>query len=386
MRSQHSRFVGVLAPLCLLAGACSADGFPFHHGTTTHISISGDGDSSVKLSRPGYSLTVKSEGQVTFTDDESDVATLEAKGSFKLSERFEGVLREYSIAADRSGNLSREYSLDRETMPFDDAAKKWVAESLQRLFRESGFDVEARVARLLARGGPQLVLEEVDLATHDYAKATYLCQLQESVHLDAKQMASALVCAAKIQSDYELRRVLGQALNSQELDGERLTLLLKTGSQLSSDYELSELLQTAALSLPTEDSARSAWLDAAGHVDSDYELGRALHAGLEEVHSDSGYAALLIRLGAAKFGSDYELGQVLRRAANRELDATLASAYLDAVAELGSDYERRMALENVAAAVAADPELNRRFRELARTMSDYERGQALKALDDATQG
>jgi hypothetical protein len=383
MHPQPTLRAAFLASAALLAGACSTDSFSFHGGSSIHSSLTDGGDASVKVKRPGYSLIMRSEGKVTFADDESDVLTLAAGGEFELSEKLDGVLREYVVTADRAGVLTREYSFDGDSAPLDEAAKKWLAEALPRMFRESGFDTEARVGRLMARGGPERVLQEVDLAGSDYAKASYLGRLLETAQLDAAQMESALRSAGQIDSDYELRRALDQALRTQSLDAARLTQLLKTGSQIDSDYELAELLKDAIERLPADAEARSAWLAAARQLDSDYELSQAVARGLEQKGTDAAFAAALVRLATEKLDSNYELGQVLKEAAARGTDPELASAYLDGAAAIDSDYERRCALEGIARHVAADADMNRRYRELARNMGDYERGQALKALDDA---
>ena len=76
------------------------------------------------------------------------------------------------------------------------------------MFRESGLDANARFGRLLARGGPELVLAEVDPAASDHAKSAYLGRLLGSVQLDAQQFERALASAAKLGSDHELRTAL----------------------------------------------------------------------------------------------------------------------------------------------------------------------------------
>lgn len=349
MHPHPSRLTAVPLALGLLAGACSPGAFSLYHGDSTRISISDDGDSSIQVRRSGYSLTMKCEGKVTFLDDESDLATLSTGGTFELSEQLDGVLREYTVSADRDGRLVREYFLADEAAPMDEAARKWLSEALPRMFRESGFDAEARIQRLLDRGGPELVLQEVDLARSDHAKASYLGRLLETTPLDAALAVRALASAATIESDYELSR----------------------------------LLQDVVERLPADEAARAAWLAAASGLDSDYEMGQAIKEGLDQPGTDAGFAAQLVALAGQHLDSDYELGQVLKDAADRGADPVLASTYLDAVGEIGSDYERRGALERIAPAVAADPDLNRRYRDLARSLGDHERGQALKALDDA---
>lgn len=381
----HLLFSGsLLAAATVLAGACSTDFFSLHDGSSVHTSLSGRGDATVKVKRPGYSLIMRSEGKVTFADDESDLLQLAAGGEFELSEKLDGVLREYTVTADRAGNLTREYFLEGESAPLDDAAKQWVAEALPRMFRESGFDAEARVGRLLAQGGPERVIQEVDQAGSDYAKANYLGTLLETVRLENPQLERALGSAARMDSDYELRRTLDRVLKTQTLDAAGFTLLLKAGGSIESDYELSELLNKAMEDLPDDDGARAAWIAAARQLDSDYEMSQAIQKALDQIGTDAAFATALLHLATESLDSNYELGQVLQATAAHGADPALASAYLDGVAAMDSDYERRCALEGIAPHVAADADLNRRYRELARAMGDYERGQALKALDDAT--
>jgi hypothetical protein len=339
----------LLAPAGLLVFACTTDYYSLHDGQSTRISIS-DGDASVRVKRSGYSLILSAEGEMSFKADESDLATLEAGGKFNLSEKLDGVLREYEVRADRSGQLTREYFLEGKLIPLDAAAQDWLAAALPRMFRESGFDAEARVGRLLARGGPELVLQEANLTHTDYAKVTYLRLLLEQAELGAAQAERALLSAA----------------------------------QIDSDYELSQVLQRSLKSLPAGAAPQAGWLTAARQLDSDYELGQAIHEALKRCGNDESFATALVGLAAEQLESDYELGQVLQRVAKQSMSPARATAYLTAAGELGSDYERRCALEEFAPSVAADPDLNRRYRELSRSMGDYDRGQALKALDDAT--
>ena len=45
-------------------------------------------------------LDLELKGEATFTDDESDIATLSAGGAFKLSEKKSGVTQKYLVKTD----------------------------------------------------------------------------------------------------------------------------------------------------------------------------------------------------------------------------------------------------------------------------------------------
>jgi hypothetical protein len=342
--------LAVLSAGIFLLPGCGPAGFgEIGGGSSTAISISDDGDTRMSVRRPGYSMKMEADGEWTFAGDESDLATLSPGGSFSLTEKVAGVEQVYRVKADAAGRLERTYARDGKELAMDAEARQWVAEALPRMFRESGLDANARVDRLLARGGPELVLAEIDLAVSDHAKSTYLGRLLGSVQLDAKQFERALASAAKLGSDHELRTALELGLSTQALDSARVTALLATAKQLGSDFELRSLLERVAPRGGDPEVAAS-YLSAARELASDFER----------------RSALVALLSAAK------------------LDDSGLATTLDVTAELDSDFEKRTVLELLATSVAADPDLNRRYRDVARGMSDFERGQALRALDDAT--
>jgi hypothetical protein len=377
--------------------------------------VSDDGDTSVKSFRPGYSLILEADGSTTFTADESDVASLAPRRAFVLHETLDGVEHEYTVTADRHGTLTRSLRRDGMEVQPDAAREQWLAEALPRMFRETGFDARARVARLLAGGGPARVLAEVDLATNDHAKARYLGELLATAELDGEQAALALASASRIGSSLELRRVLSSALMSQSIDAPRFALLLRVAGQIDSDSELAELLIEAAGRLP--DAARGAWVATAGEIDSDSELGRAIEAGLEGSEGDARFTAELLALAGERMDSSSELASVLESVASRAtpeiaaaylaavrsidsdserggalvavidattLDAATLATALDVTAGIGSSSARRSTLRVLADSVAHDGALSRRYRDVASTMSSPHREEALEALDEAS--
>ncbi len=342
--------LAVLAAGIFLLPGCGPAGFAgIGGGSSTAIHISDDGDIRVSVHRSDYSLLMTCDGEATFAADESDLQTLAPGSTFELTEKLGGVERSYRVKAAADGQLVRTFKRDGDEMPMDNEARQWLGGAAPRMFRESGWNAEARVARLLARGGPELVLAEVDLAAGDHAKSTYLGMLLGSVQLDAAQWERALASAAKLGSDHELRTALELALKTQELDNARVAQLLTTALLLESDFELRSLLERMA-SRGSDPAVATAYLAAVRQLGSDFECRSALVALLDE----------------------------------SKLDNAGLEGALEITSGLDSDFEKGSVLELLAKSVAADPELHRRYREVARSMSDHERGQALRALDDAT--
>jgi bla regulator protein blaR1 len=408
---------GVLA--VLVAAAHVLPGCDMHSmrlsgsGTSTTLSISDDGHTSVKSRRPGYRLHLEADASTTFAADESDVATLAPGCEFTLEESLDGVEHDYTVTADRHGTLTRRLRRDGVELPLDAAAKQWLAEALPRMFRETSFDAKARVARLLASGGAGKVLAEVELAATDNAKASYLGELLATAKLDGEEIARALAAATKIDSSSELRNALSRALATQSLDEPRFARLLQTAGQIDSDSELASLLIEAAGRLPA--GARSAWVGVAGEIDSDSELGRVLDAGFERSAGDAPFTVELLEL-ASRMDSSSELARVLQEVAPYITEPEIAAAYLaaarsidsdsargavllavidgtldpaslatvlDVTAGIASNSERGRVLKALAARVARDDEQSQRYRDAASTLSSPQREEALAALDEA---
>ena len=342
--------LAVLAAGVFLLPGCGPAGFAsIGGGSSTSISISDGGDIRMSVRRSGYSLRLTCDSKATFADDESDLATLAAGGEFEMTEKLDGHEWSYRVKSDLAGNLHRAFERDDVDVAADDTARQWLAAALPRMFRESGWDAEARAGRLLARGGPELVLAEVELASASHSQSTNLGILLGLAHLDAAQFDRARASAAQIGSDFELRTAHERARETQELDSARVTALLTTAMALESDFELRSVLERVA-PRGGEAGVSTAFLAATRRLDSDFERRTALVALLEHA----------------------------------QLDPAGLTGALDVAASLGSDFEKRTVLEVMAKSVAGDPELNRRYRDVARGMSDFERGQALRALDDAT--
>lgn len=411
--------LGALLGAALLFPGCDMQSMHIGSGSSTSISIGDDGATSLVVRRSGYTLEMETDGPATFAADESDLATLAPSSTFTLDETLDGVQHVYTVTSDGSGVLTRRLTRAGAEVPLDAAGKAWIAAALPRMFRESGYDAEARVARLLAAGGPQRVLSEVELCSGDHAKACYLGRLLGTVRLDPEQAGLALAAASRIDSDYELRGALSSALRTQSLDAERFALLLRTAGQIGSDYESAELLVESAERLPDDAAARTAWLSAADKVGSDYELGRSLSAGLDASAraQDAAFTAQLVALAARRVGSDFELRSVLEQVAPRATDPAITAAYVAAVGQIGSDFEQRTSLlalleqgrldaaglrsvldvtarigsnfekaevlKALAPGVATDAALSQRYREAASTLSSFERGEVLVALDEA---
>lgn len=362
--------------------------------------------------RTGERIELTLRGDVAFTDAEDDIASISGPGKFELSIKRGGVERSLRVSPGKDG-LEREYRVDGKKQAFDADARAWLAQALPHLLRETAFQAETRGKRILARGGADALLDEIDKIQGDHARGKYLAVLFGNARLDDAGMARAMALASAIGSDYELRQALSAGLDNQAMTPPMQVRLLKAATAIGSDYELAQLLVQLAKAQPMQGPVLDVWREALAGIGSDYEQRRVLSALLDK---DEPVAARLALESAADIGSDYEARQVLEQAVamvradagvraawfrildgvgsdyeqrqaieallhSGPVDVALAGDVLGALAQIGSGYEVSQALRELAAVMPADPGLIERYRAVARRLSDHERGQAERALD-----
>ncbi|GGA80924.1 hypothetical protein GCM10011521_19070 [Arenimonas soli] len=411
---------GLAAALALPGLAITSAGSPAHaaglfdglFNGTAHTSFNGKSRYVHRNSLTGLRMEMSLRGDVAFTDAEDDIASMAAGSAFELSIKRAGVERSLRVTPG-NGGLERDYRVGGEKRPFDAAARAWLAESLPQLLRETGIQAQARGGRILARGGVDALMADIDKIENDHARGLYLGVLFENAKLDEASLARALALAGKMATDYELRRVLQAALDSQALTASGQAQLLQAAAKIGSDYEQAQLLAHMARSQPLQGTVLSAWQAALATIGSDYEQRQVLSALLARNEPAATRVALE---GARGIGSDYEARTVLQQAIGMvRNDADTRRAWFKVLADIGSDYEQRQALEalldggvvdveladdvlaslrnvgsgheaaqvlrRLAAVMPADQGLLERYRAAARRLSDHERGQAERALD-----
>jgi hypothetical protein len=283
-----------------------------------HISINGRSLSWEHTnSEDGRNVTLSGRN-AQFNDDYTDVESIAVGGYFRLSEERGGAIQRLEITPTADGQLKRLYTVRGEVRPFDEAARQWLARLLSESVAGSGFDAEARVARLLKRGGPSAVLAEMARLKSDYARRVYSSMLLAQGNLSADQLAKLLTQNSRaissdyekatllievlknnltdrgvraaffttldtLSSDYERGRVLAVLLKRDDLATETIMLALKSVRGMSSDFEKANVLIRASKTGAANESVRDAIIEAAHALSSDHERGRVLTAATRKL-------------------------------------------------------------------------------------------------------
>ncbi len=321
----------------------------------------------------GREFHLRIKGKPEFSDDYSDIRSLAPGGLVTIEEKTPAVARRLEITPAGGGQLERKYSVNGAARELDAEGKQWVAAIILDAVRQSGYDAERRVARLVERGGATAVLDEVALINGDYAKAVYLKQLLKGRDVDAATARRVVQMAARdidsahdkqqvlagmagkylddketlaefaaavgtIDSDHDRGQALAALVKDRKLSGEQLKIVLPAVAKMSSDHDKAQALLGLLASGGTEAAAQPAFFEAVNGIKSAYDRARVLTAVLAAKPDDE--ALKLVVSSAAGISSDYEKAQVLIAAAKMVKDEDVRKMLVEVARGIRSEYER----------------------------------------------
>ncbi len=372
---------------------------------------------SIELNTANRQFRVRINGSILFNDAEDDVQTLSGKAS--IQERRDGRTRRMVFESASGGTIKRTYSVDGTVQALDADGRRWLAEMLPVVLRETAMDSERRIKRLHAAGGVEAVVAEIERIESGHARRRYVEGIAKLAPLDDRQQQRLLAVIAPVDSDFDKRTALSALAAGQSLSTASQVDALRIVASMDSSFEQRTVLTTMAPKLSADAGVGQAWLSAASKIDSDFELRSAIDALVRrdplptthldaaiqasmKLDSDFEHASALVAIGrqmaaatpaqisgylrsAQKIDSDFERRKVLTSYVSRNpLDKDGFLAVLQAIDGMDSDFEIRTVLAAIAKRMPADSELINRYRRTARSLGDHERGQAEKALDRFT--
>lgn len=406
------RFCCIHMPAALFAAIMA---FPAHADVSDVLSrIFGAGHTTtLETNTPDRHLKFKVNGTIVFTADEDDVLSLIGKAAI-LEERG-GSARRIVFASD-AGGVTRSYSVDGREQPWDADGRRWLAELLPTVIRETGLNSDQRIRRLHAAGGVVAVLNEIDRVQAEHVRRRYIEGLMKLASLNEPQLERVLAAVALLQSDYQQRKALHAMIATQTLSPASQVALLDNLARMESDFELRSVLSTLIPKMSANAKVIAAWeaamdriqsdfelrsvivvmakqdalsipqLDAAlrvtRNIDSNFERASALKSLLRHMpRATSAQHAAYLR-SARDMDSDFERrGALVALMTRAKLDKAGWSALFDAVEDMDSDFEIGSVLAIAAGSMPADAELASRYRHIARRLANHERRRAERSLE-----
>jgi hypothetical protein len=366
---------------------------------------------------PDRKFIVRIKGQIKLSDELDDVLGIGSRAI--IEETRAGTTRRIVFLPDANGGanggVKRSYYVNARATPFDAEGKRWLADMLKTLVRESAFESEKRVKNLYTKGGAEAVIAEIEQIKSGFGRGKYIEELLKIGAIDDKQFERLLKTAKPKDSSFERRQQLVSLIGKRALISVQQVAVLNAVAQMDSAFEQRGVLSALTSSLSQEPIVATAWLAVVGKMDSDFEVqsiieevmrapiargyvdaalqaSLGLHGNFERANAlkailknlpnpnDSQLTAFLNVV--EKIDGDFERQNVLIELINKaSLDKRGYAAVLQAINGMHADFEISNVLVTLAKKMPADSELVARYRKAARNLSDHERGQAERALD-----
>jgi hypothetical protein len=238
-----------------------------------------DNDWSMTWTNNTQRVDARIRGDVTFTDDLSDVQAISPGGSL-IAREWVGALAYQVEVRSSGGEITRSYTMGGAICPWNFDAQAFLATQISNIVRRSGYAAEKRAKLLLQKKGHAAFLDEVDRLDGDYVRRVYLQTLIAEATLAPKDALPVLQrISGQMTSAYDRRVLLIAILNGGvALDADAQTTLLAAAAALHSDYDAREVLVKFAEKAGVGTAARDAFLGAVNAMHPGYDRDEVLAA------------------------------------------------------------------------------------------------------------
>jgi len=325
-------------------------------------------------------MDVRLNGDITFTDDLTDVQSLSDGGELTIRDGSHLVPHTIEIRSS-VGRLERRYYVAGLSRAWDADARRELASLIVQLVRRSGLGAESRTKSILAKKGVSGVLDEITLLESDFARRRYFVALIDNASLDSAGVQPVLAqVSQRMSSDYDRRVVLQRIVSRVRLDRRASAAFVQALDKMRSDYDRRVTLQSlfdAGGQLPAaEDLYEAIW-----QMRSNYDKRLVLSELIARNSLSIEHKQVVLRL-ARGIQSDYDRGQVLTAYAQKfGVEPQAREPFFQAAGAIQSAYERRRVLTEIAKKSAATAEVQRAAFDLISSMSsDHDRAETLLAF------
>jgi hypothetical protein len=377
----------LLAAFALVALACSAPGAPPAEAQARHARMTVDDGRTMRMVwiDGRHSIEARLEGKVDFGEDDRSVVAVSPGGRFRLEERTaRGPARRAEWTHGADGGVAVAYWVDDRQETLDADGRAWIERLLPDILREHGVNAEARVRRLLERGGPDAVLADIAKVRSDGTKRRYFGVLFEQARLTADQAGRAFWQASRtISSDGDLTAVLVHGLERVDIEAEPTReAWFAAADEISSDGDHAEalraVLERGRGAAKISDATLVELLRSAAGISSDGDKARVLMLVAERGRLESGPVRDAFFAAARTISSDGDRSRVLLSVLHAHSGAdAVAAAVLRSATEISSDGDKARVLLAVPAERLRASEVREAYRDAVRTISsDGDRGRA----------
>jgi beta-lactamase regulating signal transducer with metallopeptidase domain len=329
-------------------------------------------------------VTLEREGTIQFNRNFTDITSVDADGWVSIYDKGGSTTHKLRIERGAGSSLARTWYVNGTKQPYDSAAARWLATSLQELDRYTNFSNGARMAVVYRERGVDGVLDEAATTSSDYTKRSDIEGLLKIAKLDQQQTDRVLgFVASDMSGDYDKSQLL-QALLKQGLISPALQpKFITAAATISGDYERRQVLTALVQNGSLNASAQNAVYAAALHISGDYDM-RELLLEVVKKYGLSKETAPAFMAAAARISSDYDMRTLLTTVLDEQsnLEPSIIDSFIDLGAKrITSDYDKAeffIAVAQKAPNTDAERERIAKAAESISSESDY--GRVLASL------
>ncbi|WP_235294757.1 hypothetical protein [Portibacter lacus] len=305
----------------------------------------------------GANFSLEYEGEITLSDDDSDVIAISDGGFMEIKKSAFGSRRRVYIE-EEGGRLVKTYYVGTKEVPFSPEGQKWMAEILLEVVRTTTLGSEKRVDRLFANGGATAVVNEVKQINSDHVKSQYL-KLLLNKNLRNEDYIPLLEEISDIDSDHHKADILKYNMNSFLRNKYVTTEYIKTVGSIDSDHHKAEILKTAVRSELINDDELEPLCSILDEIESDHHKADIIREILRTKKMNPRNIDLVLK-SADEINSDHHKADLLKIALSMPgISESGYELFLDLLDNIDSDHHRADILLNMLDEDLSENELDR---------------------------
>jgi len=346
------------------------------------ISISNnDNETKIKYKNGSNSFDIEMKGEITLSDDDSDIIGISDGGFFEIQKKAFGSKRKIIIESDRNGVLNRRYFIGRKEKEYVPTGQSWLANILPDVVKSTGLGAEARVKRIYAQGGAKAVIEEISDLDGDHVITTYYNYLLEKdlsgdevillldnigrnlesdhyisdilrshddVFLISPQSTDAYIRSVKsLESDHYMSEVLKDIIDNNKISDNQVNSLLEITEGLESDHYMTEVLRDLIDERDLTSLQSTKLVELIGEIDSDHYTTEVLTDLLDERELSDEVLSIITK-SLDNISSDHYLTEIVKAASQQNMNEKTLRQLLNAVNEnISSDHYHLESIESI---------------------------------------
>ncbi|MBN2213653.1 MAG: hypothetical protein JW723_05360 [Bacteroidales bacterium] len=307
MKINTQRFYSVLFTLALLF--ISQFGNAGEPGGEILIN---DDHKLIIINKPYSSYHINFEGKITLSKDDKSVLSISPGGFLEISRASFGNTRKIEITSDKHGNLSSKYYEGRSEADFDPDGKKWLADILPLVVRQTGIGAESRIARIYSNKGINGLINEVDEINSESSSVRnlYFVIMVDQIGFNDDELKSLIPELRTIESNSTKGTLLREILYKYRLSSNLQRELLETTRTLDYNTERGSVLRVLNPDLIEDEDVIDAYFDIIDEMSINSEKGNVLKH-LLSVKKIRNETYMPFFESVSRFSSEREKGSVL---------------------------------------------------------------------------